>query len=145
MPHSQYSLKDQLEAFSKGEWLDRCFYFYDWFCKDASLERKARALMSKVKKFIKVMKVDVETTYVFFKNNCPLHGSLYDDFRICDVETGDVLWTVTPACGHNCTKGTADAWSPLNQFKEPLYSARNWKALLQHLQEFELQKSQKQP
>ena len=91
---NKYSLKLQLEAFDRNEWVDdnnRCFYFYDWFCRNTSLERKAKSLIPKVKKFIDKMKIDLDKTYVFFKNNCPGNGSLYDDFRICDRESGDVI------------------------------------------------------
>jgi hypothetical protein len=43
-------------------------------------------------------KVNLETMYVWFKNNCPLAGSLYDDFRIADIETGETLFTITVNC-----------------------------------------------
>ena len=105
------SLAEQLNAFASGRIIDSegdqndCFNFYDWFCKDASLERKANALFPKVKKFIESVQVDILDTYVFFKNNCPGRGSLYDDFRICD-ENG-VLFTVIPKCGHS---GKAEIW-----------------------------------
>lgn len=126
-----YTLRDQLEAFANGNILDdRCFYFYDWFCRDTSLERKANALMRKVKKFVKAAKVDLDKTYVFFKNNCPMYGSLYDDFRICDRETGDVIYTVAPSLGYEQSKGEAEVWGCANNFKEPLVNAKSWKDLM---------------
>jgi hypothetical protein len=100
-----------LNAFASGRIIDSegdqndCFNFYDWFCKDSSLERKANMLFLKVKKFIESTQVDILDTYVFFKNNCPVNGPLYDDFRICD-ENG-VLFTVIPKCGHS---GKAEIW-----------------------------------
>jgi len=105
------SLAEQLNAFASGRIIDSegdqndCFNFYDWFCKDAALERKANILFPKVKKFIESTQVDILDTYVFFKNNCPVNGPLYDDFRICD-ENG-VLFTVIPKCGHS---GKAEIW-----------------------------------
>ena len=127
----KYTLRDQLEAFSNGTILDNsCFYFYDWFCKDGSLERKARSLMTKVKRFVKAAKIDPDKTYVFFKNNSPLYGNLYDDFRICDRETGDVIYTIVPRLGHNKRMGEAEAWGNANSFKEPLVNAKSWKELL---------------
>ena len=105
------SLAEQLNAFASGRIIDSegdqntCFNFYDWFCKDSALERKANILFPKVKKFIESTRVDILDTYVFFKNNCPVNGPLYDDFRICD-ENG-VLFTVIPKCGHS---GKAEIW-----------------------------------
>ena len=106
------NLADQLNAFASGKIIDSsgdqndCFNFYDWFCKDASLERKANALFPKVKKFIAANpEIDILSTYVFFKNNCPMNGPLYDDFRICNED--EVLFTVIPKCSHS---GKAEIW-----------------------------------
>ena len=105
------TLAEQLNAFASGRIIDSegsendCFNFYDWFCKDSSLERKAKALFPKVKKFVASTQVDILDTYVFFKNNCPMNGSLYDDFRICN--DNEVLFTVIPKCSHS---GQAEIW-----------------------------------
>lgn len=129
---NKYSTKEQLEAFNRGEFLDRCFYFYDWFCKKRSLERKSKSLIPKVKKFIKVAKVDVDNTYVFFKNNCPFYGQLYDDFRICDRSTGDVIWTVIPKSGHKGSK--CELWGRLNDFEKPILEVETWSKLIKTLE-----------
>lgn len=128
----KYTLREQLEAFEADKFLDDndCFYFYDWFCKDKSLERKARSLMAKVKKFVKAAKIDVDKTYVFFKNNCPVYGSLYDDFRICDAESGDVIYTVAPSLGYDRKKGEAEVWGSANNFNDALHHAPSWSQLL---------------
>lgn len=128
----KYTLREQLEAFEADKFLDDndCFYFYDWFCKDKSLERKARSLMAKVKKFVKAAKIDVDKTYVFFKNNCPVYGSLYDDFRICDAESGDVIYTVAPSLGYDSKKGEAEVWGSANNFNDALHHAPSWSQLL---------------
>ena len=134
--HSPYTLRQQLEAFAMSTWigtLSHCFYFYDWFCCDHSLQRKARALVPMVKKFIKAMNIDVDDAYVVFKNNCPLNGSLYDDFRICNVATGDVIYTVVPRSGHDANKHQAELWGAINNFKEPIATSINWKQLLVNL------------
>jgi len=97
--------------------------WYDWFCKTESLRNKTRTLGKKVIQLLPSKKVDGETMYVFFKNNCPSRGSLYDDFRICDMETGDVIYTVVPRSGHN---GKAEVWGIDNNFDGPLVSG-TWK------------------
>ena len=39
-------------------------------------------------------KIDLDTNYGWFKNNCPLNGPLYDDFRFASIEDGEVQFTV---------------------------------------------------
>ena len=106
------SLAEQLNAFASGRIIDSegdqndCYNFYDWFCKDSSLERKANVLFPKVKRFLREHPaIDILSTYVFFKNNCPGHGPLYDDFRICNEN--EVIFTVIPKCSHS---GQAEIW-----------------------------------
>lgn len=114
------TLRQQLEAFEQGKFLDSegneswCYNFYDWFCKDSALKAKSEKLFKMVKRWVKKRNTDVDKVYVFFKNNCPMNGSLYDDFRICDVETGNVIYTVVPRCGHS---GKAEVWGSSNDFK----------------------------
>ena len=94
--------------------------WYDWFCKDSSLNRKGKDLLKKLKMIASSKKFDNDKCYVFFKNNCPLYGSLYDDFRICDKETGDVLYCVVPKSGYKCDNGRAQLYGVDNNFNEPL-------------------------
>lgn len=124
------SLREQLQCIDNGEPIDHCHNFYDWFCRDSSLPLKAKMLWSKVRRFLKVVPIDVDATYVFFKNNCPVGGSLYDDFRICDVNTGNVIFTVVPKSGRD---GKAHLWGAINDFDEAFVEAENWKQLLQRL------------
>ena len=115
------SLREQLAAFKAGNIMDAdgtvsfCFNFFDWFCRESSLEGKAKQLFPRVKTFVEKMGVNLDTTYCIFKNNCPVGGPLYDDFRICDRETGHVIWTVVPKCSHS---GQAEVWGTINSFRE---------------------------
>jgi len=128
------TLTEQLKAFENDVFLDSdgkaslCYNFYDWFCSDKTLKSKAAKLFRQTKKFLKAHpQIDPNTHYVFFKNNCPMVGPLYDDFRICDIENGDVQYTVTHKCGHT---GLAEIWGRANGFKEPIKTAKNFSELL---------------
>ena len=130
------TLKQQLEAFNQGRYLDSdgkeswCYTFYDWFCKDSSLKAKADKLFRQTQKFVDLMWVDLEKHYVFFKNNCPVNGPLYDDFRICSIETGEVIWNVTAKCGHT---GKAEVYWKEHGFSEPFATGKNFSDLLKTL------------
>jgi hypothetical protein len=109
-------------------------FWYDWFCRETSLHNKGISLLKKLKSVVNANrrsstlggKFNEVHTYTFFKNNCPMRGPLYDDFRICDITTGDVIFTITPKSGHN---GKAEIWGKPNNFEGPLVSG-TWKDVL---------------
>ncbi len=111
----------QTDDFIKSLW-------YDWFCSDKALLNKGRSLLKKLNAISKSNKFDSEKTYVFFKNCCPMNGNLYDQFKICDIETGDVIYCVTPKSGHKCDNGLGQVWGKENDFNEPLIEG-SWKEI----------------
>lgn len=117
-----------IEELLQQEKVDIIGLWYDWFCKNSSLQRKGEALLKKLKAISKSTKFDNSKCYVFFKNNCPCNGSLYDDFRICDLETGDVIYTVVPKSGHTADNGLGEVWGRENNFDGPLYRG-SWKEI----------------
>lgn len=129
------SIREWLKAFDSEAFSSKDFKiqikagWFDWFCRDTSLRGKTYALAPKVKQIAKSTKVNIDTMYVFFKNNCPVNGSLYDDFRICDAKTGDVIFTIVPKSGHKVKLGQTEVWGRENDFKEPLYKG-DWKGAL---------------
>ena len=104
--------------------------WYDWFCRDTSLAAKTTKLGKKVIQLMKSSKIDPINNYVWFKNNCPGDGSLYDDLRFADNETGDVIYTVIPSSGHTTNKGRAEVWGRENNFAGPLVEG-TWKDVKQ--------------
>lgn len=95
--------------------------WYDYFCKASSLVNKGRVLIRKLKKIYKLNELsgrkyfDPNKTYVFFKNNCPFCGNLYDDFRICDLETKEVIFTIQ--VNRYDQKHSAELWGQPNNFE----------------------------
>jgi hypothetical protein len=94
--------------------------WFDWFCEDYELKPRLDLMFDKVKLLSESSKINMDTMYVFFKNNCPGIGDFYDDFRFCDRKTGDVIYTVVPASGHRASKGQAELWGEENDFEEAL-------------------------
>lgn len=134
--YDKLTLRQWIENFVNGDYRHndvktQCAAgWFDWFCKDGSLGNKTYALAPKVCKVAKSPKIDVDKVYLLFKNNCPMYGTLYDDFRICDLETGDVIFTVVPKCGHTSKKGVTEIWGRENDFDAPLYEG-DWKGALE--------------
>jgi len=92
-------------AFAKGDFDTQCNAgWYDWFCKDDSLVRYTEILAKPIVKLENSKRVNLDTMYVFFKNNCPMCGPLYNDFRICDLKEGNVLYCVTHKNPHDREK-----------------------------------------
>ena len=91
--------------------------WYDWFCKNESLCGKTKRLAPKVKQLAKSSKVDVDNWYVWFKNNCPVYGSLYDEIRFADIKTGNVIYTIAFVKKYG---QTVELWGKENDFKHPL-------------------------
>lgn len=111
-------LANQLNHLSKHP--DQSKYlFFDWFCQERSLDRKARKLLPKVRAIESCGRFDPTKTYVVFKNNLRMDGATYDDFRICDLESHDVIFTVVPKSPDDkCT----EVYGRDNGFEKPLFS-----------------------
>lgn len=91
--------------FNKSDFDTMCkFGWYDWFYNNKAILPKSKQLGKKVLQIINSSKIDKDNMCVFFKNNCPMLGNLYDDFRICDMKTGDVLYTIIPKSGYYSEK-----------------------------------------
>lgn len=96
--------------------------WFDWFCKDSSLAGKTAKLGRIIKQIKYGGKVKVHSWYVWFKNNCPLRGPLYDDFRFADIETGEVQFTIQVNCCWRTHRFTVYGRTPDGVFhEEPLF------------------------
>lgn len=122
------TLVEFAERFSAGEFdsTDRDTQidagWYDWFCRDGALAAKTKYLGKKVLSILDSKKFDKNKTYVFFKNNCPCIGPLYDQFSICDIESGNVLFCCQylKKGSHGCDKAHWEICGRENDFKDVL-------------------------
>jgi hypothetical protein len=73
-------------------------------------------------------KVDLETSYGWFKNNCPLNGPLYDDFRIADIENNNNLFVVQIDCVWNDSRYTV--FERLDGFEKPVFQTDSSRELV---------------
>jgi len=90
---------------------DRCNFFYDWFCNDKSLKNRALAFLPKLKFLVKEEIIDPDKMYVWFKNNCPVNGTLYDDMRFSTLEGKHFIGGLCPRTGHTAIKDKCTFWS----------------------------------
>lgn len=133
----EVSIKTWIENFDKGEYNSparhiQCLAgWYDWFCRDSSLAGKTQKLGTKLKQIAKSKKIDIEKQYVWFKNNCPLAGPLFDDFRIVDQESGNTVYTIIPRSGFT---GKAEVYGRENDFQEPIVSG-TWRDVVKFFNE----------
>lgn len=91
--------------------------WFDWFCKDSSLQKKLEVIGRKVVQIRKSKLIDIDNQYVFFKNNAPCSGGTYDSFSVCDMDKGDVqFWIGKPNYSKNW-----EVHGVSNEFKEALF------------------------
>jgi hypothetical protein len=129
----EMKLREWIERFNNGDFEGKDYHtqcnagWYDWFCKETSLANKTKRMGNIVKKINGQGKVNLETMYVWFKNNCPLDGPLYDDFRFADIETGDTLFTTQINCCWN--EKCYTVYGKKNNFKTPLFETHSSREL----------------
>lgn len=143
------SIKEWIDKFLSGEFDKKDSFsediktqiqagWYDWFCKDSSLAAKTKKMGNIVRQIKSGGKVNLDNWYVWFKNNCPLNGPLYDDFRFAKLGTGDVQMTIQINCCWN--KHRYSVWGRKGEDKEfehenPLFETDSLKDLVKWFNE----------
>ena len=101
----QWQEKFRAGAFSTPDRYTQCEAgWYDWFCRDEALagrlKKIGRVVMGITDPFI------LDNYYVWFKNNCPASGPLYDDVRFEPLsgERGGQYFVVTLDSPHERAK-----------------------------------------
>ena len=130
----QIKLSEWIQRFQSGDFENKNTKtqieagWYDWFCKDTSLANKTMKMGNIIKQIKVGGKVDLENSYVWFKNNCPVNGPLYDDFRIADIENNNNLFVVQIDCAWNDTKYTV--YERLDGFEKPVFKSDSSRELV---------------
>lgn len=81
----EITLREWIENFNRGDYDKDDFDaqvgagWYDWFCKNESLPKRLAVMGKIIAKFDNPFLLD--NYRVWFKNNCPMTGPLYDDMR----------------------------------------------------------------
>jgi hypothetical protein len=131
------TIRDFMKEYEEGAFEDKSLEtmckagWHDWFCDESQLKNRLGKLYPKIKEIVRSKKIDIDAMFVRFENCCPGVGSLYDEFRICDMETGDVIYAVTPRSGHTDDKGRAELWGRENEFNGPIVTGM-WETITAH-------------
>ena len=105
--------------------------WYDWFCRDEALASRLKQLapvvMGITDPFIQ------DNYYVWFKNNCPMNGPLYDDVRFEPLtgERGGKYFLVTRDSPHEKAKWAL--YTERGGFDAPEFQCANVREMIRYL------------
>ena len=105
--------------------------WYDWFCRDHALagrlKKLAKVVMGITEQFI------LDNYYVWFKNNCPLNGPLYDDVRFEPLggARDGKYFLVTLDCPHEKSKWVL--YTERHGYNAPEFECSHIRHLLPHI------------
>lgn len=137
MSEDRLSVRQWQEQFRAGAFESKDFTtqckagWYDWFCDDTALSGRlkkiARVVMGITDPFI------LEHYYVWFKNNCPMSGPLYDDVRFEPLsgERNGKYFVVSLDSPHEAQK-----WSLFTErydFSAPEYGCGNVRDMVKYI------------
>ena len=137
MARENISIREWQVEFSNNRYAINDFHtqvkagWYDWFCLTDKLRNKTYKMGKIIVKVKDGGKVDMDNWYVWFKNNCPMVGPLYDDFRFADMKTGDVQFTI--CIDDKRAKSKYEVWGRKNNFDGPLFGCNDARILVKWL------------
>ena len=105
--------------------------WYDWFCRDESLAGRLKQLAPVVLGITDPFILD--NYYVWFKNNCPLNGPLYDDVRFEPLsgERGGNYFLVIKDSPHEKAKWVL--YTERYGFQEPEFQCGNIREMVRYV------------
>lgn len=134
------SLREWQKMYKKGDFKDSSFEtvckagWYDWFCDRASLPNRLKKIA------LVVMGITcpelLDNYYVWFKNNCPCAGPLYDDVRfepLGDQERDGRYFVITR--GDKREEKLWVLFTERSGFDRPEYQCDNVRKMIKYLNE----------
>lgn len=128
----QWQEKFRAGAFNAQDRYTQCAAgWYDWFCQDHALagrlKKIGRVVMGITDPFI------LDNYFVWFKNNCPLNGPLYDDarFELLSGERDGKYFVVSLDSPHEREK-----WALVTErygFDAPEFDCRNIREMVKYI------------
>ena len=121
-PYNKERVKQQIDA-----------GWYDWWTNDRYLPGKTAKMGKIINQIRPGGKVDLDKNYVWFKNNFPMKGNLYDDFRFASSDTGDVQLTTQIGSPWSTRRFSVYGRTPKNpkgSWDKPLFETDSIKDLI---------------
>lgn len=134
---NEISIREWVERFNDGKYESSDVQtqieagWYDWFCKDRSLVNKTKRMGNIIKQIKPGGKIDLESSYVWFKNNCPLDGPLYDDYRIADINSDSTLLVIQ--VDNRSNKYRYTVFDRLNDFETQVFESKSLREVIKWL------------
>ena len=131
------SVREWQKLFQAGEFSDKdsatqiCAGWYDWFCSDSALAGRlkqiGKVVMGITDPFI------LDNYYVWFKNNCPVCGPLYDDVRFEPLvgERDGKYFVVSKDSPHEKQKWAL--YTERHGFNQPEYECGNVREMVKYI------------
>ena len=103
-------------------------FWYDWFCSKDTLHRRGLRLLRALRSIRNSPRFDRANMAVWFKNNCPMTGSTYDDMRISDLKTNQNAFVIVVPSNRYGKPHPWEVFVPENGYKTPVVSG-DWKTI----------------
>ena len=105
--------------------------WYDWFCRDEALASRLKQLAPVVMGITDPFILD--NYYVWFKNNCPMSGPLYDDVRFGPLagERDGLYFLVTRDSPHEKAKWVL--YTERCGFEKPEFQCANVRDMIRYV------------
>lgn len=107
MERKERTIQDWLREYDQGKFNSKdtntmCEAgWFDWFCKEESLNSRMNKMVPMIRAVAASPLLGTQPQYIFFKNNCPVSGHLYDSFSVCNMSDGKVQWWVCAKMGYD--------------------------------------------